>query len=1078
MFRRYSLGLLTMLVAISCICVQAQSVTGTFTGTIYDPTGSAVIGAKVEVTNANTNSAVAVISSKDGIYTVTNLQPGTYVITVVAGGFESEKIQKVVLPVNAVVREDAHLKLGSSTETVNVDSGAPVISTEEASVGTVIDEHAVNRLLFNGRSVDQLLTTVAGNTSDGALSSTPNFSGSLRWGGTYFTIDGGNFNDLGNGTFAYSYATNLTTMPSTDTIQELKVQTSMANAEYEGGAAVVVVTKSGTNQFHGSLVEFNRNRALAAFDRFASAGSRKPTFNRNEFGGTLGGPIRKDKTFFFGSFEEWTQRQAQYDTSTVPTPLMRTGNFSELLALSTPIVIKNPATGLPYTNNTISGIDTRAASLLSYYPTPTVTGTLVNNYKASVATEYDIQRWNVKIDHTLNSKNALSAGGSYSAGSPYFYARGTPQNYGNWSNAGYLTQSAFVRNITTFSPTLVNEARFGYFSHRSIRVGQNTGYNPLTLFPTLFFQPGMIGGLPTESMADGNYSYQNIGDYGGSGHSPETTLQATDNLTKQLGRHTLKAGVNINFNDVITKAGTSSSVLGTFTFNGTYSGNAFADFLLGDVYSSVRAAPSVPVDLRYQQYGFYAQDEWKAMSRLTLDYGMRYSLQTVPNEQHGDMTNFDYTTGQLVIRTAGGKMGSGVNQNILGQYPYTTSEALGWGSKVFNADLADIGPRLGFAYRLTADSKSVVRGGYGIFYNFVPMYIGINQLANTNYPFTLTQSFSAAAGSTPSLTLASPFTTTGSVTANPTIYSVDRNLRNARVQQWNLTVEQELPAQVGLRISYIGNKTTQAPWYLYQMNYPKVQQYGAVQANRPYQPWGTIYGLVTKGAAETNELQVELTKRYSHGLYFQSSYTWDKSLNNVPISSSPQNPYNPAGDRGLADGVYQQTVYINATWDLPFHGEGHVGGLLNGWTIAGMAQLRGRMPFTPTFTAVTQSSYTGWLATRPDVVTGVDPYAGARTLNHWFNASAFTRPAAFTYGDARRNSLIGPHQDVINLSVQRQWSLYRNAKLLMRIDAFNAPNHPSLYVPSGNISNSSSVGVITGTNQSNRQVQLGSKLTF
>jgi ribosomal protein L14 len=271
MFRRYSLGLLTMLVAISCICVQAQSVTGTFTGTIYDPTGSAVIGAKVEVTNANTNSAVAVISSKDGIYTVTNLQPGTYVITVVAGGFESEKIQKVVLPVNAVVREDAHLKLGSSTETVNVDSGAPVISTEEASVGTVIDEHAVNRLLFNGRSVDQLLTTVAGNTSDGALSSTPNFSGSLRWGGTYFTIDGGNFNDLGNGTFAYSYATNLTTMPSTDTIQELKVQTSMANAEYEGGAAVVVVTKSGTNQFHGSLVEFNRNRALAAFDRFAEA---------------------------------------------------------------------------------------------------------------------------------------------------------------------------------------------------------------------------------------------------------------------------------------------------------------------------------------------------------------------------------------------------------------------------------------------------------------------------------------------------------------------------------------------------------------------------------------------------------------------------------------------------------------------------------------------------------------------------------------------------------------------------------------------------------------------------------------
>jgi hypothetical protein len=226
-----------------------------------------------------------------------------------------------------------------------------------------------------------------------------------------------------------------------------------------------------------------------------------------------------------------------------------------------------------------------------------------------------------------------------------------------------------------------------------------------------------------------------------------------------------------------------------------------------------------------------------------------------------------------------------------------------------------------------------------------------------------------------------------------------------------LTVEKELPAQVGVRISYLGNKATQAPWYLYQMNNPMVQQYGTVQTFRPYQPWGTINGLVTKGAADTNEMQVEVTKHYAQGFYLQSSFTWDKSLNDVPTSSSPQNPYDPAADRGLADGVFQRTLFINATWDIPFHGEGHLRGLLGGWSLAGRAQFRGGLPFTPTFTAVSNSSDTGWLATRPNVVPDVSPYKGARTLNHWFNAAAFTAPTPFTYGNAGRNSLIGPSQD-------------------------------------------------------------------
>jgi len=1074
MFRRHVFGLLAMFTALACLGLRAQTVTGSVTGTVFDPSGSVLADVTITAIHAGTGMAATAVSDKNGNYTIASMQPGTYDVVFTASGFQTEKIQKVVLLVNAVVREDAHLKVGSQSETVSVDGGAPVISTEEASVGTVIDQHAISRLLVNGRTIDRLLTTVAGNTGDSATA--PVLAGALHWGGTYFTVDGGSFNDVGNGAAAYSYATNLTTFPSTDTVQEVKVQQNLAGAEFEGGAGVVVVTKSGTNQFHGSLSEFNRNRAVAAYDRFASAGSVKPPFNRNEFGGTLGGPIYKNKTFFFFSFEEFIQRKAGFDNTTVPTALERTGDFSELLALSTPIVLKNPYTGTAFPNNKIPGIDTRAATILSYYPAPTVSGALSNNYHASIATRYNVQRWNLKLDHALNAKNALSGGGSYAVGDPYFVSLSTPPNYGNYDNAGYITQSAWVRNVTTFSPTLVNEARIGYYSHRSIRVGQNRGFSPLSLFPDLYWQTGMIGGLPTFSFSD-TYAYQSIGDYGGSGHAPQTQIQATDSLTKQLGRHTLKAGLNINFIDSIAKAGSNSSVLGTFAFNGTYTGNAFADFLLGYVNSSVRAAATAPVDLRFRQYGFYAQDEWKATSRLTLNYGVRYSLQSVPVEQHGDMANFDFKSGQLVIRTSGGKMGSGVNSTILGKYPYTTSEAIGWGDRVIDPDYADVGPRLGFAYRVTGDSKLVIRGGYGIYYNFMPVYIGMNQLANSNYPFTLSQGYSATAGSTPSLTLAAPFTTTASISANPTIYSVDHNLRNARVQQWNLTVEQQLPGDIGFRLSYIGSKTTQAPWYLYQMNYPKVQTYGVVQPNRPYQPWGTIYGLVTKGAAETNELQVEVTKRFSHGVYYQGSYTWDKSLNNVPLAASPQDPYNPAGDRGFADGTYRHSGFINASWDLPFKASGVLGSVAKGWTLSGVAQFKSGLPFTPTFTAVTSSSYTGWLATRPDVVPGVDPDAGYHTLKQWFNPAAFQRPTAFTYGNARRNSLFGPHQTDIHVSLQREFAVYRNIKLQIRMDAFNALNHPVLYPPSSNVS-TSTAGLISSTNLDNRQVQFGGKLSF
>ncbi len=1048
----------------SALCLHAQTVAGTLLGQVTDASGSVVPKATVTLRHVDTNRMITIVTDSAGGYQAPNMQPGTYEITITAPGYRTGEIHNVRLLLNGTERNDLQLAVGSAEQKVEVSSMPSVISTDSSSINAVIDMKASERLPLNGRTIDRLIQFTPGNTSDSA--SNPKLGGSLHWGGSYFSVDGGAYNDIGNGGGAYSYATNLTTMPSTELIQEMKVESNLAKAEYEGSAAISILTKSGSNQFHGTAYEFNRNRFAAARDYFARAGTVvKPPFNRNEFGVLVGGPIWKDRTFFFGAAEYLMQRTSSTYTMTVATDAMRSGDFTGVATL------KNPATGLPYANNKLPSIDSRAAALLQYYPHTNLPG-LTNNFVQSVGTKYDVKRYNLKFDHQLTKTNQLTVGGNYSVGNPYFVALGTPSNYGNYGNAGYFTQSAFVRDTATIRQSMINEARYGYYSHRSIRVGQNTDFDPSTIFPGLY-GPFAVGGLPTVSIN----GYTRIGDYGGGGYGGATMHQLSDNFTWQRGRHTFKAGVLANLIAVWGKSSTNSSVLGTFATDGRYTGNAFADFLMGYLSSSVRAKPSQANFVNYEQYGFYGQDDWQVSPRLTLNFGFRYNLQTMFRQNRGNFTNFDPATGNFVIRSQGGQISQdAANSAALGLYPYVKSEDIGWGSTMLTTDKKDFGPRFGFAYRPFAGDSTVLRGGYGIFYNFVPFYIGPNQLMSSNYPFSLTQSYSASSSTTPSVTFANPFPGTGTVTANPTASMVNRDLKNARVQQWNLTVEQALPGSVGLRISYVGNKATQVPWYLYNVNLPSVQRAATtLQAIRPYQPWSDITGLITKAAAFTNQMQLSVTKRTGYGLFIQSSYTWSKSMDNAGPSGSPQNPYRPQDDRGYADSQRKHNFYLSATYDLPFKGTGFKGGLVKGWSISTMTASRSGVPFTPTFTSTT----VGWYATRPNVVPGVDPYAGGKTLSKWFNPAAFTVPGAFTFGNARRNSLIGPNLNYSDISVQKKFEIHERLGLQLRFDAFNAFNHPNFGTPAANIS-VATAGTISGTTSSgsNRQVQLGGKLTF
>jgi hypothetical protein len=383
---------------------------------------------------------------------------------------------------------------------------------------------------------------------------------------------------------AYSFRRALSPTPSIDTIQEFKIETNNAKAEHEGPAAISIITRSGTNELHATLFEFNRNRALAAKGFFAT-GLPKPAFNRNEFGANAGGPMIRNKTFFFGSYEGTRPRTARAPVLTLGTQAMRSGGLS---AIGTPV--RDPLSGANFPNNQIpsSRLSGQAQRLLEFVPLPN-RGGLANNCITTAGDIIDVNRYSAKADHNFNRRNAICAVLSYSKGSPYFVALGTPLNYGNFGDGGYITKSATLGYNRTISPTVLNEAKYSYFNHASIRIGQNTEFNPATILPALY-QPLPIGGLPNVSIA----GFAGIADSGGSPRAPQITQQLTDNLSSVRVAHTLKVGADIAFRRISTNPGAAGTSFGSFTFNGRYAGNAFADFVTGYPVSTARQTPRIP----------------------------------------------------------------------------------------------------------------------------------------------------------------------------------------------------------------------------------------------------------------------------------------------------------------------------------------------------------------------------------------------------------------------------------------------------------------------------------------------------
>lgn len=855
--------------------------------------------------------------------------------------------------------------------------------------------------------------------------------------------------------------------PSLDSIDEFKVIETSGSADSGAGTVqIIIATKEGTNQFHGSAFAYNEVRALEAASFFATS-IPKAEFVRNEFGGSMGGPIKRDKAFFFGSYEDYLIRTSSTDSDAMPTAALLSGNFSGLAA------IKDPLTGAPFPNNQIpSGrISSIAQNFFPYFATPneasSAAGGLGTNFVFNSPSTQDNNRWQGRVDYNFNTRNVLSGRYYFVNQSPYTVGGAAPK-------FGEVGEDATNHNLAInytriFSPTLVNLATFGWAREADERQPQNYTLQPSSIVPGLPADLPGLGGLPTVSIT----GFTGFSDNPGSGDRIPT-YQYGDVLTWVKGSHTVKAGFSwlrwrfYNFQN-------PAPGHGSFTFTGQYTGNAFADFLLGDLAGSSTFIAPLAATPTNDRYGMFIQDSWKVRPRFTINYGLRYDVSSQYENDPGNMADFYPNLGELVII-------KGQNNGAYPTLPIVSGSSVGintgnWEGK----DDLRIQPRIGFAYQPLGTSRLVVRAGYGTYSNYQLAVFGSYEAA-VEPPWSGSESYEPQAGTTPTLTFANSFPTgAGSVASGPSLIMEPQHEHYPMSHEWNFTLESQLTNSTAVRATYLGVECEHCPMAL-NLNDPAPAP-GPVQPLRPYQPWGAITDYEDGSTTSTESLQLELTRRFSSGKSFDVQYSWEKTLDDVNVSGSggtPTDNRNIRLDRGNESSIRQQYLVANYIYNLPFGSgqrylstlRGPLNAILGGWETSGIVTVGSGLPYSVTFT----SSVQGWPSSRANKVG--NPSVANPSILQWFNPSAFALPQQFTFGDSAPYSLFGPRYSDWDMSAFKEFRLTERFRMEFRSDFFNTLNHPSFSNPAANISVTSTVGKISSTASSSRAIQFALRLTF
>jgi Carboxypeptidase regulatory-like domain/TonB-dependent Receptor Plug Domain/TonB dependent receptor len=1071
--------------------VIGQSVRGTILGTITDSSGAVVRGAKVTAIQNATGLIRSETSNDAGEYVIPQLPVGIYTVTVEEPNFKKAERTNVELRVDDRLRVDIALAVGQVSETVAVQETAPVISTDSSTLGNVVDNKKVTELPLNGRNFLQLNLLVPGANSGVKGSQNQTQGGSITVNGAReqannFLLDGMDNNDLAINQYAVAI--------STEAIQEFKVQGSTYSAEFgrSSGAQINVATKAGSNQIHGVLYEYLRNDDLDAKNFFDRPGPI-PGYKRNQYGASIGGPIKKNKTFYFGNFEGARIRQGITKVATEPTTAMKNGDFSAL-----PTIIYDPTslhmangalTRTPFPGNIIpsSMFSPTGVNVLNLYPTPNTPGTSTANglYTSSPTKIDDFDQFTVRIDHRFTDKHTLFGRYSFIEENRFdtfdsfcASANNVPGFGCNTLNGG---QQAVLDYIWLISPNKVNEARTSFTRVRGGIFQQNEGNDVSTKLGILGTSRNPVDfGVPVITAT----GYDRLGE---ATNLPQdrhdNTFEWADSLSWTSGRHTMKFGTEVRrFQENFLF---DSSARGTINFTPFYTaqvsqtasgvvnavggtGNAIADLLLGDADTSsvsrsfAGITASTVAGLRQTSTNFFAQDDFRVLSNLTLNLGLRWEYNAPTTDKYNHLATFDPTF---------------PNSTPLPYLRISTPQT----PNIYNASKKEFAPRFGFAY--TPAPKTVIRGGYGIFWDIKLLNVILNSALTA--PFLTGYTFNQSTNGVPNISLSNPYGGTSGGPAIPSASWVENPFKDGYVQQWNFNIQRELTPSMGLTVGYVGSKGTHLD-RAYDINEPAPTA-SFTQALRKYPGYAAINVRSASASSSYDALQVSLEKRFSHGLSFLAAYTYSKSIDDSSLwNGSVVTVTNFNLERGLSTFDARNRFILSYTYDLPYgHGRTFgsgsskfVNAVLGGWQTNGIVTIQSGNPLDPSTGLQLSGTQTG---TRPDVT------CNPNNFNHdpaeWFNTACFSDNFIGRYGTAGRNIIIGPGTHDFDMALLKRFGLGKEDRYLQfRTEFFNIFNHPNFDNP--NVTETSSTfGKITSagvqdSRASSRQIQFALRLVF
>jgi hypothetical protein len=1099
-----------VLLAVSAV---AQFETAEVLGTVHDASGSFVANATVTLINESTNVERKTTSDASGVYDFFNVQPGRYTITAEQSGFQTFKTTNVVVDVNARQRVDVTLQVGAVNQVVNVSGAAETLETDSSQHDQVINTQQVVELPLNGRNYSDL-ALLATNVHRSPMSALFSATGTPREGAfnvngmrsTYnnFLLDGLDNNAYSPSNQGYS---NQVVQPSPDAVAEFRVITSNFSAEYGrvGGGVINAATRSGTNQFHGTVYEFLRNTDLNAIGfTFSPTVFQKPTLQRNQFGLTIGGPIIKNKLFFFGDYEGFRQLQRYLNFDSIPTLNERSGIIAQ--------TVYDPLNKTTYPAGTripISQLNPFAAAVLSGLPVPNNGTGRSNNYEALLMVRDYYDKYDAKLDYTLSNKQTLFVRWSQRKDLQYYQPDLPGPSGGNGNGYIHAIQQQAAAGYTwTITPNSLFDARFG-FGH--VLAGKVPPYLGGPSMQQLYGIPG----LPTSPNLTGGLNSQSVSGYSQFGRqtsNPQfqnpTTFNPKLDYSLLRGRHSLKVGYELMI--VRTEVLDINPLYGADTYAGQFSKPTasspsdattynLADFMFG-LPSTIQLGNNLVTNLRQHVHSLYFQDDWRVNQKLTVNLGLRWEFATPIWERDNLWSNFDPTTDTLVRASNGGL----------------------YNRALVHPDYHDFGPRVGFAY--TATPKTVIRGGYGISYSFFNRPGSAQEGINAPLALFGLQTQSIVNGVVPPGFLTTQNSFTGGLDVpsnfNPIVSNIDYIPANTRwpyIQSWLFSVQQELTKDTFIEVAYNGNHSLRLP-IIADYNQANPNPVTAtcnsfvtpaitsgclgVQARRPIQSFGAITWLDPAGNNDFNGMSVRLEHRFGGGLYFLNSFTWSKALGDSEqaleyyagyYEANPQNIRNLAAERGPTSFDVEFNNVTSVVYQLPFGRGRKFGSQMNpfldavagGWEINTINSANTGTPIDVSYSPASindvtglTNDYRGEAILRPNVSgQAAMGLTKGQMVNNYFAGYTFTTPGVNNpFGNEGRNSFRAPGLWQWDLAADKNFRVTERANLQFRSEFFNVLNHTNFGLPTA-ISTSASFGQIRTTYPA-RQIQFALKLSF